>query len=113
MQLYSVTFPTKNKFEGLNSFIYGSLSKHDLGDLVLCPFGKKELAGIISAVDVPQPKFAFKNIIRELTKSFLPASSIELSNWISSYYASGGGVTLELFCTKNLINRIHENSDQK
>ncbi len=113
MQLYSVTFPTKNKFEGLNSFIYGSLSKHDLGDLVLCPFGKKELAGIISAVDVPQPKFAFKNIIRELTKSFLPASSIELSNWISSYYASGSGVTLELFCTKNLINRIHENSDQK
>jgi hypothetical protein len=62
-KLYSVTFPTKNKFQGLNSFIYSSNQKLDLGDLVLCSFGKKELPGIITKLNPEKPKFKFKEII--------------------------------------------------
>jgi primosomal protein N' (replication factor Y) len=112
-KLYSVTFPTKNKFEGLNSFVYSSSENLSLGDLVLCPFGKKEKYGIISALNPSKPKFKFKEISRVIQKELISSGSIELSNWISSYYAAGPGATLELFCTNNLIKRVIEQTDSK
>lgn len=113
MQLYSITFPTKNKFQGLSSFIYGSNKKLELGDLVLCPFGKKELAGIITKLNPEKPKFKFKEIKELLHKNFIPASNAKLNSWISDYYLAGEGQTLELFCTQNLIKRILEDKDSK
>lgn len=112
-KLYSVTFPTKNKFQGLNSFIYSSNQKLDLGDLVLCSFGKKELPGIITKLNPEKPKFKFKEITKLLLKNFIPASSVKLNSWISDYYLAGHGQTLELFCTQNLIKRILEDKDSK
>ncbi len=113
MQLYSVTFPTKNKFQGLSSFIYSSSQKLELGDLVLCPFGKKELPAIITKLNPEEPKFKFKPITRVLAKNFIPQSNTKLNSWISNYYLSGEGQTLELFCTQNLIKRIIEDKDSK
>lgn len=113
MRLYSVTFPSKNKFEGLSSFIYSSDLNLSLGDLVLCPFGKKELPGIVTELNPLKPKFAFKEVSKLLAKKFLPNSSSELNKWISDYYLNGEGQNLELFCTQNLIKRVTKNTDSK
>lgn len=112
-KLYSVAFPTKNKFEGSNTFVYSFNKDLDLGDLVLCPFGKKETFGIIVALNPARPKFNIKNINELVQKSFLSSGSIELLNWISSYYAANIGTSLELFCTNNLIKRITNQTDSK
>lgn len=111
--LYSIAFPSKNKFEGTNTFVYSSLTKLNLGDLVLCPFGKKSSLGIIVELDPPKPKFKFKDIDKVIKKGLVNSDSIKLFNWISRYYAANSGVTLELFCTNNLIKRIIENTDEK
>jgi len=111
--LYSIAFPTKNKFEGLNTFVYSSKEDLDLGNLVLCPFGKKEMFGIVVNLNPPPPKFKFKAISAVEQKSFVHRVNIELLNWLSTYYAAGIGSSLELFCTNNLIKRIHNKTDLK
>lgn len=112
-RLYSVAFPTKNKFEGTNTFVYSSKEELTLGDLVLCPFGKKSSLGLVVEIDAPKPKFKFKEIEKIVQKDLINRGSVELFNWVSKYYLSNSGVTLELFCTNNLIDRILENTDQK
>lgn len=111
--LYSVAFPTKNKFEGLNTFVYSSTDKLQLGDLALCTFGKKEMMGLVVELNPPKPKFKFKAITRVIEREFINSASIELLNWLSIYYAAGIGSTLELFCTTNLIKRIYSKTDSK
>lgn len=113
MKLYQITFPTKNKFEGVSSYIYSSATDLNLGDLVICPFGKKELLGIVTTLDAKEPKFKFKEITKVIEAHFLTEENISLSNWISSYYHADPGSTLELFCTNNLINRIIQDTDSK
>lgn len=112
-KLYSVAFPTKNKFEGTSSFVYSSSIELGLGDLVLCPFGKKEVFGIVVEIEPPEPKFKFKDITQLVQKSFLSRTSIELYHWIRTYYSASFGVALELFCTNNLINRITSEKDDE
>ncbi|HRV75754.1 MAG TPA: DEAD/DEAH box helicase, partial [Candidatus Saccharimonadales bacterium] len=112
-KLYSVAFPTKNKFEGTSTFVYSSENTLNLGDLVLCPFGKKSSLGLVVELNPPRPKFKFKNIEEVVHKNFINSNKIELYKWIVEYYLSSPGVTLELFCTTNLINRVINNTDQK
>jgi primosomal protein N' (replication factor Y) (superfamily II helicase) len=112
-KLYSVAFPTKNKFEGINTFVYSSTLELSLGDLVTCQFGKKEKFGVIVELNPPKPRFKLKEISGLAQKRLISNVSIKLSSWISSYYAAGAGCTLELFCTNNLINRIASQNDSK
>lgn len=113
MNLYQIAFPTRNKFEGVSTYIYSSKLKLNLGDLVRCPFGKKSLLGLIIADKVEPPKFKFKEIEEVVLEHFLTDKNVTLFNWISDYYCSDPGVTLELFCTNNLISRIINKTDSK
>ena len=113
MNLYQIAFPTRNKFEGVSTYIYSSKLKLNLGDLVRCPFGKKSLSGLIIADKVEPPKFKFKEIEEVVLEHFLTDKNVALFNWISDYYCSDPGVTLELFCTNNLISRIINKTDSK
>lgn len=113
MRLYSVTFPSRNKFEGTDTFTYSSSLDLNLGDLVSCPFGKKDLNGIITTLDPPKPKFQVKPISRLIKKKLITEVNIDLFNWIRGYYKSDAGTTMELFCTQNLISRIVSSIDQK
>lgn len=112
-KLYSVAFPTKNKFEGTSSFVYSSSTELKLGDLVLCPFGKKEVLGIIVELEPPKPKFKYKDITQLVQKNFLSSGSIKMYHWIRTYYSAPYGAALELFCTNNLIDRITNEKDSK
>lgn len=113
MQLYQIAFPTRNKFEGVSTYIYGSKLKLGLGDLVSCPFGKKEILGVIVSDKAETPKFKFKEITNIVIKNFITEEDVALFNQISNYYQADPGITLELFCTNNLISRIIKQTDQK
>jgi primosomal protein N' (replication factor Y) len=103
---YSITFPTKNKLLGSDQFIYSSTKVFSVGDLVSCPFGRSEELGIITAKNVSAPKFKTREIIDLKLSDSLPQTSLKLSHWISEYYCTDPGLSLNLFCSKNLFTRI-------
>lgn len=64
----NVYVPGSFKVESLTYTIPEGI-KVDIGYCVLVPFGKKEIVGLVTAINVPAPKYESKSIIKSLYKS--------------------------------------------
>jgi primosomal protein N' (replication factor Y) len=78
-----------------NVFTYSSGDKLHMGNIVLCPFGKEEKIGLVTA-EVKKPNHDTKSI-HEVLDIILPKKSLDLMDWLNAYYPGFGGVNTQLF----------------
>lgn len=69
------------------SFTYSSESPLSLGQIVSIEIGKKKVVGVIVR-EVSKPAYATKPIQSVIEDQALPAALVELSLWLSAYYAT-------------------------
>jgi primosomal protein N' (replication factor Y) len=85
-----------------NSYTYSYSSELAIGSIVICPFGKSEKIGIVVA-EATKPDYKTKNITDTLNLE-LPTSSLNLLDWMNSYYPGFGGANTQLFVPSFLKN---------
>lgn len=74
------------------------------GRLVVVPFGKKQLTGVVMS-SVSKPKFETKSITQILDMPALPSYQVELAIWMSEYYASSLGQVWQTFLPAGLTTK--------
>jgi primosomal protein N' (replication factor Y) len=72
------------------------------GTLVLVPFGRKSVSGIVIAC-VKKPLFAVKLIDEIISPVPLPKKSLQLLTWLAEYYPSGSGAIVTAFIPSGLL----------
>jgi primosomal protein N' (replication factor Y) len=79
------------------------LTEIKIGHRVLAPFGKRELTGIVVNVSGEKPQFKCKDIIDILDdKPLIQNDLLELTRWMSDYYLTSWGATLQIALPKGL-----------
>lgn len=73
------------------------------GSVVVVPFGKKILTGVVISLSDAAPNVAIK-AIRDIADIHLSENTIRLAEWISEYYLSPLGETLRLFLPAGIGN---------
>jgi primosomal protein N' (replication factor Y) len=109
---YKIFVNTKLKIK--QPFIYSSNSNLNIGDVVLVPFGKKSLIGIV--VDKIETKdsynFEIKKIIENLNDTYLKLSITELRiiKYLIIHYNSMINHAINLYLTKkvSLVNNLEK-----
>lgn len=92
-------------------FTYKSNEEIPFGTLVLIPFGRKNVKGIVFKKN-KKPAFRTKSILEIKTPELIDAKQIALAEKISSYYYSPLGVVLKFFVF-NLTKKIPEIKQEK
>ena len=73
------------------------------GRRVLAPFGKQELTGIVVNISDKKPNIKCKEIIDILDDhSLIQEDLLQLTDWMSKYYLSSWGTTLQIALPKGL-----------
>lgn len=80
------------------------------GSLVLIPYGKKQVRGIIKSFDPPMENKAFElKPIKEVFKiHFLPQGYLELLNWVSEFYLCDLWTVIENVLPLGLFSSLSE-----
>lgn len=106
MKFYEI-YVASARYQKQEPLTYASEAKHQIGDVVIVPFGTTTVLGYIHA-EVARPKFACKPITRNLEDIRLPRQSRKLFEWLLHYYPSGSGPTLQLFLPGSLLTKKAE-----
>lgn len=109
MHYYEVA-PTAIIRPGTDAFTYSSKLALVIGEIVTIPVGKKSYNGVIIAT-VAKPKFETKDITTS-TGKILPKQTLELCNWIASYYHSPLASCLQMAIPSGL-HKKRRNKDIK
>lgn len=86
-------------FTGRRFYTYHSLEAHQVGTVIIAPFGKKHVAGIVRNI-VKKPTFATKPITAA-TGLELSAASLALLHWMEAFYPYDFGDMSQLFIPPN------------
>jgi len=86
MQYYEVA-PNQIVRSGQDSFTYSSVEALEIGQIVEVPIGKKILPGVVLR-KASKPTYDTKSIHSLIETIPLPIQLVELSQWISEYYAT-------------------------
>ena len=92
-------------------FTYKSEEELPSGTLVLIPFGRKNVKGIVLQ-KVNKPSFRTKAILKIKTSGLVNSRQLALAEKISNYYYSPLGVVLKFFVF-NLTKKIPEIKQEK
>lgn len=75
-----------------------------LGQIVLAPFGKRRIRGVVVKLNAEKPRdFEAKNILECEENNALPAAYLDIIDWISNYYFCSAGDAFSLFLPPSLI----------
>jgi len=89
-----------------NSFTYSYDGKISIGAVVLCPFGKKEVLGMVTQ-QVEKPTFKTKPLVL-VTEYTLSQSVVDTHDWLQDYYPGALGQTTQNFLPSFLKKPIAE-----
>lgn len=92
---------------------YSSVEKYSIGELVVIPFGKQTKNGVVIR-ETKKPTFALKPIERAIG-STVPETLLELSRWMSQYYATRLAIVLQTVLPSGLekSRRIKKTIDEQ
>ncbi len=96
-------------------FTYQSEEKISFGSLVIIPFGRKKVKGIVLD-EQPKPSFRTRKILQIKTINLVNKKQIALAKKISEYYFTPLGVVLKFFTfniTKKIVEIDKENFSEK
>jgi primosomal protein N' (replication factor Y) (superfamily II helicase) len=89
------------QFHGNEPLTYQSEERLKVGSIVLVPLQRRRNLGIIYR-SVPKPQFSTKPVVKVVTETNLPASSMALFAWLQHYYPAPTGTLLSLFMPSGL-----------
>lgn len=87
MDFYFEVAPLKIVRANSEVFTYASKEKLEIGQIVQIPVGKKNMFGVVFK-EVKKPDFETREILKIVEKTPIPKHLIELSKWMSQYYAT-------------------------
>ena len=87
MDFYFEVAPLKIVRANSEVFTYASKEKLETGQIVQIPVGKKNMFGVVFK-EVEKPDFETREILKIIEKTPIPKHLIELSKWMSQYYAA-------------------------
>ena len=87
MDFYFEVAPLKIVRTNSEVFTYVSKEKLETGQIVQIPVGKKNMFGVVFK-EVKKPDFKTREILKIVEKTPIPKHLIELSKWMSQYYAT-------------------------
>lgn len=87
MDFYFEVAPLKIVRANSEVFTYASKEKLEIGQIVQIPVGKKNMFGVVFK-KVEKPDFETREILKIIEKTPIPKHLIELSKWMSQYYAT-------------------------
>lgn len=87
MDFYFEVAPLKIVRANSEVFTYASKEKLEIGQIVQIPVGKKNMFGVVFK-EVEKPDFETREILKIIEKTPIPKHLIELSKWMSQYYAT-------------------------
>ena len=87
MDFYFEVAPLKIVRTNSEVFTYASKEKLETGQIVQIPVGKKNMFGVVFK-KVEKPDFETREILKIVEKTPIPKHLIELSKWMSQYYAT-------------------------
>lgn len=87
MDFYFEVAPLKIVRANSEVFTYVSKEKLEIGQIVQIPVGKKNMFGVVFK-EVEKPDFETREILKIVEKTPIPKHLIELSKWMSQYYAT-------------------------
>ena len=87
MDFYFEVAPLKIVRANSEVFTYASKEKLETGQIVQIPVGKKNMFGVVFK-EVKKPDFETREILKIVEKTPIPKHLIELSKWMSQYYAT-------------------------
>lgn len=109
MQYYEVA-PNQIVRSGQDSFTYSSEDTLKVGHIVLIPVGKKVLPGIVLR-QVGKPIYDTKSVHELIETTPLPIHLVELSQWMSEYYATSLATVLQTILPRGVTkNRRKKDS---
>ena len=87
MDFYFEVAPLKIVRTNSEVFTYASKEKLEIGQIVQIPVGKKNMFGVVFK-EVKKPDFETREILKIVEKTPIPKHLVELSKWMSQYYAT-------------------------
>ena len=87
MDFYFEVAPLKIVRTNSEVFTYASKEKLETGQIVQIPVGRKNMFGVVFK-EVKKPDFETREILKIVEKTPIPKHLIELSKWMSQYYAT-------------------------
>ena len=87
MDFYFEVAPLKIVRTNSEVFTYASKEKLETGQIIQIPVGKKNMFGVVFK-EVEKPDFETREILKIVEKTPIPKHLIELSKWMSQYYAT-------------------------
>ena len=87
MDFYFEVAPLKIVRTNSEVFTYASKEKLETGQIVQIPVGKKNMFGVVFK-EVEKPDFETREILKIVEKTPIPKHLVELSKWMSQYYAT-------------------------
>jgi primosomal protein N' (replication factor Y) len=101
MKYYEVWVGSQ-RYHGDKPLTYSSELDYKVGTVVIVNLQNKKTLGIISS-EVPRPTFNTQPILKQAIPKALPKTSLELFEWLKSYYPGPTGLIAQLFMPNGLL----------
>lgn len=93
---------TSQDIESFSYLVPAAMQRHlPVGSLVVVPFGKRKIRGIVSQINVKGPdtksRYQLREIIAVDEKFVLPKEYLEIARWVADYYLCSLGEAISLF----------------
>ncbi len=95
------------RYHGEEALTYSSDDPLLKGAIVAVPLRNQEVLGVVIK-SVSKPKFKTKNIARTFDLPPLPATSLQLMDWLRRYYPAPLGAITNLFLPSSFANKLPE-----
>ncbi len=103
MMQYFEVFIADSSFKGSGALTYQYYGTKTVvrGQIVIVPIKQKHVYGVVTR-EVKKPSFAARDLELAPTDTLLPSQLIDLAAWITTYYLSGIGVTMQQFLPQKI-----------
>lgn len=101
MYFYEV-WVSSSRYHGNKPLTYHCDEKLSPGTVVVVPLQKQTVPGIIDKM-VKKPSFKTQPIVRTVSLTTLPSTSLQLFEWLSSVYPAPSGSLIQLFLPSSLL----------
>ncbi len=101
-----------HSYQGSDYLTYSSEHSLPIGGIVRIQVRNRPALGIVMA-KVPKPNFATKPISEAVDLPTLPASSLQLIEWLRIYYPAPLGLLAQLFLPAGLPQKLHSPAAEK
>ena len=99
---YYLLAPADRSFQDVKLLTYSSDKALTPGQIVVVKLRKKSITAFV-VTHTKMPTFKTSNVERVLQNMLIPASNIELFNWVRSYYPGPVGPTAGLFTPSSIM----------